>query len=337
MKLKIRAAILSFIFLFTVCAASSFAAENQTDARTVLHGIDRIENIVFGAPQSGGLLFRLSAVEKELFGMELPGSLTERELALVKFVEEGSGTQPSLIFKISVAEWVTHHRLNPINPLTMRIGSLEKSLENDVKTGALSARLESIIRKILPGGLATTDVTVAASTVLKAKFIKTLTVRNVKKNDVIELELTEDCIVNGVIAAAKGNRLMAEVTKVKMPRSFGRPSEIGVEFKTAETLGGSMVPVFLGPEAEKAMKLDSASAGAAGASILGAALVGPVGLAGGFLVRGNDKQIPEGTLAYVETSEQSVAKGFLVPGAMLPLPEQKQTLPQGAEPANPPN
>ena len=337
MKRNLRVAMISFVFLLTVCAVSSFAAESQTDARNVLQGIDRIENIVYGAPQSGGLLFRLSAVEKELFGMELPGSLTERELALVRFVEEGSATQPSLIFKISVAEWVTLHRLNPTTPLTTRITTLEKTLENDAKTGALSARLERVISKILPGGLTTTDITVGGSTVLKAKFVKTLTVRNVKKNDQVELELLEDCIVNGVIAAAKGNRLMAEVTKVKMPRSFGRPSEIGVQFKTVETLNGGMIPVFLGPEAEKAMKLDSGTAGAAGASLLGAALIGPVGLAGGFLVRGNDKQIAEGTLVYVETSEQSSVKGFTVPGAMLPLPEQQQVVPQGAEPVNPPN
>ena len=335
MKRNIFAVAFSFVFLLTACVSFSSAADNQTDARSVLHGIDRIENIVYGAPQSGGLLQRLSSVEKELFGMELPGSLTERELALVKFVEEGSPTQPSLIFKISVAEWVTLHRLNPTISLTTRINTLEKSLENDTKAGALSARLERIISKIIPGGLVTTDVNIAQSTIIKANFTKTLTVRNVKKDDIIELEVTEDCIINGVLAVAKGNRLRAEITKVKMPRSFGRPSEIAFEFKTAETLNGGMIPVFMGPEAQKAMKLDSGTAGAAGASILGAALVGPVGLAGGFLVRGNDKQIAEGTLAYVETKEPFQAKGFTVPGAMLPLPEQQQTVPQGAEPVNP--
>ena len=73
-----------------------------------------------------------------------------------------------------------------------------------------------------------------------------------------------------------------------------------------------MIPIFLGPKAKKAMELDTGTAGAAGASLLGAALIGPVGLAGGFLVRGNDKQIKEGTIAYVETSEPKNVKGFRI-------------------------
>lgn len=45
------------------------------------------------------------------------------------------------------------------------------------------------------------------------------------------------------------------------------------------------IPVMLGPEAEKASKADDTVVAAAGASFVGAILLGPLGLAGGALVR----------------------------------------------------
>jgi hypothetical protein len=75
--------------------------------------------------------------------------------------------------------------------------------------------------------------------------------------------------------------------------------------------------VFIGPEAQKAMDVDSATIGAAGASLVGTLLIGPVGLASGFLVRGSDKQIKEGTHVFVETSEASGVMGYQIPGGML--------------------
>jgi hypothetical protein len=214
------------------------------------------------------------------------------------------------VFKVGVAEWVTLSEVNPSLPLADRMSNLEITLEGEPQVGALSARLERVLTKLLPNGVHSAAVQIPATTVLKAAFSKTLTVRNVSKGDIVELSITEDCIVGGVLAVARGDRVFAEVTKVKMPRSFGRPSEISVEFREAESIGGNRVPVILGPRAKKAMQIDSGTIGAAGASIAGAVLLGPLGLAGGFLVRGSDKQIPAGSLVYVETSEDSPVVGY---------------------------
>lgn len=305
--------VLLFILSFT---SAAFADEDPSDDTTPLQGLDRVESVLYGAPLSGGLLLRLSKVERDLFGMELPGSLTERQQALQTFVEDGNASQPSLLFKIGVAEWVTLRRVNPSMPFGERVASLERTLEGDVQEGAWSVRLERLITKLLPGGVTATDVQVPAATVFRAKFVNTLTVRNVKKGDKVHLELEEDCIINGILASAKGNRLVAEVTKVKMPRSFGRPSEIEVSFNHAESLGCKLMAVVVGPEAKKAMEIDSGTIGAVGASVGGAILLGPVGLAGGFLVRGSDKKIPEGTKVYVETSEYSNLQGYQIPNIM---------------------
>lgn len=315
---KLSVVICILALLLTSCAA--FGADEQqpdsSDTQTPLNGLDRIESLLYGAPSSGGLLLRLSKVERDLFGMDLPGSLTERQQALQVFVEDGTSAQPSLLFKIGVAEWITLHRTDPSLSFADRVARLENTLEGEEQIGALSARLERIITKLVPGGITATQVQMAASTVFRARFVETVTVRNVKVGDIVHLAMDEDCIIDGTLAAAKGNRLAAEVTKVKLPRSFGRASEIQFNFKSIETIGCRDIPVTIGPESEKAMQVDSGVVGAAGASLAGVIAFGPLGLAGGFLVRGNDKQIPEGTAVYVETAEAASVEGYTVPNIM---------------------
>jgi hypothetical protein len=236
------------------------------------------------------------------------------------------------LFKAAIAEWVTLRRVNAALSLVERVDTLEQTLEGEPQAGALSARVERLISKLMPNGVSAVSVTVPANTVMKTKFINTLTVRNVKKGDAVAIEITEDCVIGGSLAAARGDRLFAEVTKVRMPRSFGRPSEIEVEFKDIEFIDGSKAEVFIGPESKKAMELDSATIGAAGASVAGAVLLGPVGLAGGFLVRGSDKQIKEGTLVFVETSEASSIMGYQIPALVLPdVVDSTPSSPSGGE------
>ena len=311
----------SILFFALLLSAHSARAADETpidEGTPQQESLQRVETVVYGAPSGGGMLLRLAKVEHDLFGMELPGSLTERQQALLNFIEEGTSTQPSLVFKVGVAEWATLSRVNPSLPLADRMSNLEITLEGEPQIGALSARLERILTKLLPDGVYSAQAQIPAATILKAAFAKTLTVRNVSKGDIVDLYITEDCIVGNVLAVAKGDRLFAEVTNVKMPRSFGRTSEISVEFREAETIGGGRVAVTLGPQAKKAMQIDSGTVGAAGASIAGAVLLGPLGLAGGFLVRGSDKQIPAGSLVYVETSNDVSVVGYPLSGRPSP-------------------
>lgn len=295
-------------------AVQSFAADDVEPERPKLYGLEKVENIVYGAPGTGGLLLRLSKVERDLFGTELPGSLSERQNALEDIFERGNSGQPSLLFKVGVTEWVTLRRVNAAKPFTERVNALEMTLENETQTGALSARLERLITKVMPNGIDAAGVSVPSNTVFTAKFVDTLTVRSVNRGDPVALEVDEDCIIDGILVAAKGDRVFSEVSKVRMPRSFGRPSEIEVGFQDVEFIDGTLGRIFIGPESQKAMKVDSATIGAAGASVVGAVLVGPVGLASGFLVRGSDKQIKEGTKVFVETVESVEVMGYQITG-----------------------
>lgn len=308
----IKAIILSII---TLCFANmsdiAAAADAASGADDAAGGLERVEELLYGSPSTGGLLLRLSKVERDLYGMELPGSLSERLQALQIFVMDGNASQPSLLFKMAVAEWVTLRRVNSSTAFSDRVGELENILEGERREGALSPRLEGIITKILPDGVSGTSVQIPASTVFKAAFVEPVSVRSVAVGDTIALEIAEECVIDGTLASAKGNRLIAEVSKVSLPRSYGRPSEIQFQYKYIESLGGKRIPVIVGEESKKAMDVDSGVVGAAGASLAGVIAFGPLGLLGGFLVRGNDKQIPAGTPIYVETEDFATVDGYI--------------------------
>lgn len=305
------------IALLAVCsimfAVPAFAADAAADAGPVFQVLERIETIVYGATTGGGLLSRLSNVERDVFGRELPGSLTERQTAMLNFLEKGSESQPSLLFKLSVAEWGVDQKISPETGITKRVDMMESILEGSVQGGAYAARVERLITRLLPDGVAAVSIDVPAGTVVKSGLTKELTVREVKKDDIVVCTLVEEIIINGSLVAPKGSRVFGHISKVKMPRSFGRPSEIEITFDSVEVIGPSTIPVVMGDAAKKAMEADAAMIGAAGASFAGAILLGPLGLATGVLVRGSDKPLKEGTLFYVETSEPAIAQAYAIP------------------------
>lgn len=302
------------VLCLTILAVPALTmADESNETGTAFQVLERVETIVYGAAQGGGLLARLSNVEKDVFGMELPGSLTERQTAMLNFLEKGSESQPSLLFKMSVAEWGIDQNIHPDMGMTKRIDNMESVLEGTVQGGAYAARVERLITKLLPDGVQSAQVEVPAGTVVKSELTRELTVRTVKKNDPIVLRLTEEIILDNNLIAPKGSRVLGHISKVKMPRSFGRASEIEITFDSVEVMGPSMLPVAMGEAAKKAMEADAALIGAAGASFAGAVLLGPLGLATGVLVRGSDKPLKEGTLFYVETSEPAMVQAYSIP------------------------
>lgn len=316
-----------------VSTGTENAIVKPQSAEPAFEMLNRIETIVYGMPHDGGLLNRLNEVEKAVFGRDLPGSLTERQTALLDFLEKGTGAQPSLLFKLSVAEWALEQQIRPTWSLVKRIDSMENILEGASQEGALVSRVERLLTKLLPDGVNAVPCVLPKSTIFKAALRETLTVKNVKVDDIIIMGLNEQVVIGNNLVAPKNSRVFGHITKVKPPRSFGRPSEIEMLIDSVEVLGPSIVQVDFGEAAKKAMDVDSGVLGAAGASIGGAVLLGPIGLAGGFLVRGNDKQLKEGTLFYVETKEEVKVPAYAVPHQITPITQPETSAPQGTKSA----
>ena len=68
------------------------------------------------------------------------------------------------------------------------------------------------------------------------------------------------------------------------------------------------IPTVLGPEAKDKLKMEAA---AVGASTIGALALGPVGLVGGFFVKGKDVELPAGSELYIQTQKDVTTKGLV--------------------------
>jgi hypothetical protein len=325
MNFKRIAAVITVITMALFITSAAFAEDTESGFQ--FQTLEKLETIIYGETQGGGLLTRLNNIETEVFGRSLPGSLTERQTAMLNFVEKGSGSQPSLIFKMGVAEWGIAGETYPEKSAVKRVEDMESILEGSVQNGALAARVERLITRLLPDGVTAVSVEVPAGSIIKAALTRDLTVRTVKVGDEIYLKLTEQFVFKDNLVAPKGSRVFAVIRKVKPPRSFGRGSEIGITFKSLEAIGSDTIPVILGDSAQKAMNADGATVGAIGASVAGAALLGPLGLAGGLFIRGSDNQIKAGTAFYVETEENATVTAYKVPGELSSMIESGDKVP----------
>jgi len=301
--------LVSVILISAVC----FAVEGDEEPST-LQLLDRTESMVFGEGRTGGLIARLTDLEISMFGRELPGSISDRQNALVNFIEKGTPAQPPMLFKLGVAEWVLNQKVFPMEPIEARISKLEKILEGvSMESKPLAMRLERLLGLLLAENITWQDTEVPDATVLKAELMESLAPGSVKVGEPVRMSLAEDLVMGTNLIASRGSIIEAHVNKVQKPRSFGRPSEIEIAFDHLLPLGPEKILLTMGEESEEKTKAEKTQIAAVGTSFIGAILLGPVGLAGGFLVRGDAKEIPEGTQLYIQTSELTRVSSYPVP------------------------
>ncbi|MBL3540183.1 hypothetical protein [Aminivibrio sp.] len=316
--------------LFAVCAAGGGAYAEEQQSTVFIMG--RVERLLYGSERTGGLIERLNSVEKEMFGRELPGSISERQNALLNFIEKGAPEQPSLLFKLGVAEWALGQRINSLSPAVSRVEALEVHLEGTPQVDRpVSMRLERILGILLSDTVTMQDIEVPAGMVVRGALSRPLSPKTAKKDDVVDLTLENDLTVGTSLVAPRGSRMQATVTEVTKPRSFGRPSEVKISVEKLFPLGPEEIFLTVGENAKKATEAESAQMAAAGTSVVGAILLGPIGLAGGFLVRGDLKEIPEGTVVFAETADIVRVSAYPVPQGLQgmlkkeePVPEEKK-------------
>jgi hypothetical protein len=330
--LKTRTAILvvallaSFV-LFSIFPLGSWAAgaNPDDDKSSTMVMMERAEGIVYGEPNRGGLIERLNSIETELFGRGLPGSISERQSAVLNFLEIGTPEQPSMLFKLGVAEWLVGQTSQVRRGALPRVERLETDLDGSMQYGRpLAMRVERLLASLVTDPVTFEDVVLPNSTVMKLQFLEELGPATAKKGDVVALALTNDLMVGNVLVAPKGSLIDTVVREVKQPRRGGIPSEISFDFRTLIPLGPQRPKVFAGEASKKATteaqkSLDKGvggMAGAVGVGVGGVLLLGPAGLLPVLLVRGNAIKIPEGTIMFLETSGDIRISGYPVPASL---------------------
>ena len=177
----------------------------------------------------------------------------------------------------------------------------------------VAMRLERVLGLLLSDPVAAEEAELPEATIIRASLAYPLSPKSAKKGDSVDLLLDSDLVVGAKLVAPKGSRVSAVVEEVTKPRSFGRPAEVKISVDSLFPLGPSPIRLVFGEESKQAVEAESAQLAAAGTSVVGALLLGPVGLVTGFLVRGDLKELPAGSVVFSQTEETVKAGAYPVP------------------------
>lgn len=196
-----------------------------------------------------------------------------------------------------------------MEPVDSRMADLEMSMTGKTGTGTYKQRLASLSKASFGTAvLPLEQVRVPAETLIKIALVTPVDSDNLKVGDTIRYKIADDVIVNGKLVFAKGLPGEGTVTKVKQARNFGRNAEVNIDFNKTKSIDGTYVDTYIGEEAKKEMK---SLAMAAGASLAGIAVLGPIGIVAGAFVHGKDVRLPAGTELYIQTKADTTLYGVV--------------------------
>lgn len=300
---KLAAFMLAVVMMVSTVGTTAAAAE-----MTVMDKLNALDTEVYGMPQTGSLVDRIEGIEKSIYETLLNGAILARADNLYSLVFDNTTAHTSFMMQLNAVEWALSHNLT-YEPIKTRIENLETAIYGGPKEGSLHSRMNTLTELAFPGGsVQVTDTVVPANNLMKIKLAESLDSRTAKVGDLVKYQAADDIIIDGVLVIAQGEKGEGTITKVKQHQNFGRDAQLEIDFGSIEAIDGSRMEVFLGEEAQK--KMEESLAMAAGASIAGMAVLGPVGIVGGAFVKGKAVELPVGTEMYIQTENESVVYGF---------------------------
>lgn len=303
MNKKILTAAISMCLAFP-----AFAAEPAT----ISGRMDRVDQVVYGEVKDGSLLDRISSVDNLIYGK---GNMTGDGLddrvsnAYLDVVNSGNDAAPSISARTNALEYYLTDEVKR-EALAERIGNLEKTVFGKEKTGAIDQRSAELEKAVYGDQhFEMKEVLLPEKTVFKIAINDKVSSKTNMVGDEVTFTVREDVKVGNNLVLPKGSQGSGVITKVSQPRSFGRSGKLDISFDQVFSLDDEPIPTVLGPEAKEKLKMEAA---AVGASAVGALALGPIGLVGGFFVKGKDVEIPAGTELYIQTQSSVTTKGLVM-------------------------
>lgn len=303
MNKKILTAAISMCLAFP-----AFAAEPAT----ISGRMDRVDQVVYGEVKDGSLLDRISSVDNLIYGK---GNMTGDGLddrvsnAYLDVVNSGNDAAPSISARTNALEYYLTDEVKR-EALADRIGNLEKTVFGKEKTGAIDQRSAELEKAVYGDQhFEMKEVLLPEKTVFKIAINDKVSSKTNMVGDEVTFTVREDVKVGNNLVLPKGSQGSGVITKVSQPKSFGRSGKLDISFDQVFSLDDEPIPTVLGPEAKEKLKMEAA---AVGASAVGALALGPIGLIGGFFVKGKDVEIPAGTELYIQTQSSVTTKGLVM-------------------------
>ncbi|NMA62031.1 MAG: hypothetical protein GX956_09120 [Firmicutes bacterium] len=298
---KALSLVLSMLMILTIIPHVAFASATPLDS------LVSVEVMLYGQTQEGSLIERIERIETDIYGETKQGAVLMRIDQVQTFLQssEGSG---GLQLRLNLAEWGFSYTFNSEAPLIERLQGLETVLYGAPQPGNISTRAETLMMDIWgTTKLDTKKVTLPAQSLVKIALLKTIDSGKSQVGDVVDYKVVEDVVVEGRVVIPAGVVSQAKVTEVSSAGRLGKDGRMVVDFGRVASLDGT--PVRLRVD-ERATQENKSLELAAGASMAGIVLLGPVGLAGGYFIKGKDVKIEANTQFYVETERAVPLSGF---------------------------
>jgi len=157
------------------------------------------------------------------------------------------------------------------------------------------AAIASAARLAIPKG---TKVTLA--------FDQPLTSKTARVGQRVRLHVRDDVLIGGKTAIRRGAPVQGVISKVSRRKRYGINAEMRIVLQPVRSVTGKMVPLEAGGKGEEIS--GNKSAQAAGATVGGAVVLGPVGLVGGYFVHGKAVDVKIGDTLVTEIPRDVVLR-----------------------------
>lgn len=296
--------------LFIISTAPSAA---QGPEVSMEKDLVKAEITLFGTTGEGGLILRLGKVEETLLGHTGNGSILERGRKISSALFEGGNGSVPLTVLCNFMEWRLTEKVGH-EPLLKRILSIENLVFGKPMKGPLTERVGSILAKSVLGKRLTVHrVVVPEGALIKIRLIDPISSRTAQPGDRVRYEISDNILIGESLALPRGVRGECNVCRVRKASKFGRNGSIVLDFMSVSAIDGSQVYLEVN---SKAIENNQQAGIAAGASLVGLAALGPVGLLGGGFVQGKDVEIQSGTEMYASVREPLEVTAVYLPDAM---------------------
>ncbi|WP_027396821.1 hypothetical protein [Anaerovibrio lipolyticus] len=287
------------IFLSGVFLVSSLGTAAAEVPNTANGKLGAVETITYGQEQTGAIVERIKKLEKDYECSNTSGGMMNRINNLYDTTFDNSSS-PSLITQLNALEWTISHKVSA-DPIQKRISDMELQINGKNSDASIKKRIEGLATFAFGSTtIPLSQVNVPANTLVKISLVTPINAKELKKGDIIKFKAAEDVIENDMLLITAGALGEGVVTDVSQAQNFGRDAKINIDFKDMEAVDGTKIDMTLGEEAKENMEQMGM---AAGASLAGMIILGPIGIIGGAFVKGKNINLPEGTEMYLQTEK----------------------------------
>src|SRR3989454_1382830 len=243
-----------------------------------------------------------------------------RKEAHVRSYPEGRATRPSATTGTAPGEKPRRRESVPQTGVTGFHRDIRHHDPPDRRGGAILMRsvvAAAVVTALVAfaGPVQASEIDVPAGTTVPLKFLEPLDSATIKEGTAVKFEVAADVLVGRSVIFRQGAPAQGVVTDVSQPGIFGKNARVHIAYIQATASDGRPVrlsPIDVTPDSIKQVKDVGA---AAGTSVAGAILLGPIGLAAGALIHGGNVNVPVGAVGTTKVTQSFRTAGQGTPQA----------------------